>query len=318
MDNSENRLKASVVMATYNGEKYIGEQLKSIVDQSRPVDEIIICDDGSTDKTVDIATAILTESGIEHKIIVNRPNLGVTKNFEKAISLATGDVVFFSDQDDVWLKDKVRNHLKAYENESVKLVFSDAILFNENGDEKETAFERFGLKKRLKLFKKNQLHCIMKGWCVTGATMSARRSFAIGCMPFSEIMLHDQWLSAAAASVNGICVLTEPQIRYRQHDGQVAGAAKIGAISAYKNTADIKRELEIYYALADGIPTCREEALGRVNWIIERDKICSKNVAARFFTWLKFYITGGYGKYSCKPFCSYMKDVVRASYKIEK
>ena len=316
MDNSENRLKASVVMATYNGEKYIGEQLKSIVDQSRPVDEIIICDDGSTDKTVDIATAILTESGIEHKLIVNHPNLGVTKNFEKAISLATGDVVFFSDQDDVWLKDKVRNHLKAYESESVKLVFSDAILFNENGDEKETAFARFDFKKRIKLFGKDQMHCIMKGWFVTGATMSARRSFAVEYMPFPEEMLHDQWLSAIAAGVNGLYLLQEPQTKYRQHAGQLVGVAKRRHTPASQCVAKARKEIEIYGKLADDVPACKDEALSKIDWLYKRSGICSKNVFARFFAGLKFYLTGGYAKYAVRPLRSFANDVIKAAYKL--
>ena len=98
----------SVAMATFNGEPYIQEQLDSIYNQTRKVDEIIIVDDCSTDSTVRVIEQyILSHKDIDIKLYKNEENLGYKKNFKKAISLCHGDYVFLSDQDDIWMTDKI-------------------------------------------------------------------------------------------------------------------------------------------------------------------------------------------------------------------
>jgi len=103
-------MKISVVMATYNGEKYLTEQLDSIKNQSRTIDEVIICDDGSTDKTVEIAKQYIEKNGLEASwtIIRNEKNLGYADNFDKVTCLANGEYIFFADQDDLWHEDKIQ------------------------------------------------------------------------------------------------------------------------------------------------------------------------------------------------------------------
>ena len=103
-------MKISVVMATYNGEKYLREQLDSIRLQTRPVDELIMCDDGSADNTVAIAQQYVAEHNLSEswKMVVNEKNLGYANNFDKVTLLASGDLIFFADQDDVWNEDKVQ------------------------------------------------------------------------------------------------------------------------------------------------------------------------------------------------------------------
>jgi glycosyltransferase involved in cell wall biosynthesis len=103
-------MTVSVVMATYNGAEFIEEQLDTIREQTRLVDELIICDDGSSDKTVDVVRAYITRHGLEDKwhIYENPVNLGYANNFNHSASLATGDLLFFSDQDDRWDSEKIR------------------------------------------------------------------------------------------------------------------------------------------------------------------------------------------------------------------
>jgi len=96
-----NKNTISVALCTYNGELYLREQLESILKQTFPPDEIIICDDGSTDTTIKILEEFRRKSFIPVKVYYNKENLGVSKNFEKAISLCSGDIIFLSDQDDV-------------------------------------------------------------------------------------------------------------------------------------------------------------------------------------------------------------------------
>jgi glycosyltransferase involved in cell wall biosynthesis len=117
----------SVAMCTYNGSKHIKEQLESIIYQTRKPDEIIICDDCSSDNTVEIAQNLLSVSTIKSTIIRNEINLGFRKNFEKAIGLCHGDIVFLSDQDDVWLPEKIEKVANIFDNdEEVIMAFHDA------------------------------------------------------------------------------------------------------------------------------------------------------------------------------------------------
>ena len=106
----------SVAMATFNGEPYIQEQLDSIYNQTRKVDEIIIVDDCSTDSTVRVIEQyILSHKDIDIKLYKNEENLGYKKNFKKAISLCHGDYVFLSDQDDIWKVNKVEDMISIME-----------------------------------------------------------------------------------------------------------------------------------------------------------------------------------------------------------
>jgi glycosyltransferase involved in cell wall biosynthesis len=95
-------MKLSVAMCTYNGAQYIEKQLLSILNQELPINEIVICDDGSNDDTLEKVENIAANyQDVAWKILQNAPQLGVTKNFEKAITLCTGDIIFLSDQDDI-------------------------------------------------------------------------------------------------------------------------------------------------------------------------------------------------------------------------
>lgn len=107
-------MKISVVMATYNGERYLQEQLDTIRLQTRKVDELIICDDCSTDETVKLAKEYISKYGLQDtwRIVINEQNLGYANNFNKVTLLALGDAIFFSDQDDIWKPDKVQRMLE--------------------------------------------------------------------------------------------------------------------------------------------------------------------------------------------------------------
>ena len=104
-------MKISIAMCTYNGAEFLPAQLQSILTQSRPPDEIIICDDRSTDDTQALLKKFATESPIPIAVHINDHNLGSVKNFERTISLCTGDVIALSDQDDVWA---VINYMRTF------------------------------------------------------------------------------------------------------------------------------------------------------------------------------------------------------------
>jgi glycosyltransferase involved in cell wall biosynthesis len=108
----KNNIKISVALCTYNGEKYIKEQIISILKQSKRVDEIIISDDNSSDTTLKIVNDLLSDCDIAHKICTHETNIGVTRNFMECISKCSGDIIFTCDQDDVWKKNKVEKMIK--------------------------------------------------------------------------------------------------------------------------------------------------------------------------------------------------------------
>src|SRR6266542_888200 len=109
-------MKISVAIGTYNGEKFLNVQLESILQQTIPVHEIIVCDDHSGDDTINILREFEVSYPSLLKIFANEKNLGVVKNFEKAISLCTGNIIFLADQDDVWNNNKVESVLNFFRN----------------------------------------------------------------------------------------------------------------------------------------------------------------------------------------------------------
>src|SRR5579872_5327047 len=122
-------LKVSVAMCTFNGAKFVEAQLQSIFQQTRVPDEIIVCDDVSTDATVEVLRKVAAKDPVNIQIHQNSRNLGYLENFESAVRRTTGDIIFLSDQDDVWLPEKVATMVEPFlRNPQVVLAYSDAML----------------------------------------------------------------------------------------------------------------------------------------------------------------------------------------------
>jgi glycosyltransferase involved in cell wall biosynthesis len=128
-------MKISVALASYNGEKYIVEQLESIRKQSLPVDEVIINDDCSTDKTISLIKGFITNHDLVNwKVFINKANLGFSKNFHEAVKQTTGDLIFLADQDDIWLSNKVETIQQTFIlNKELKAVASRQMFIDANG-----------------------------------------------------------------------------------------------------------------------------------------------------------------------------------------
>ena len=120
-------MRVSVALCTYNGAKYLPDQLKSMELQTRKPDELVVCDDRSTDETLDILRAFKKTCLFRVRLYENESNLGSTKNFEKTIRLCHGDIIFLADQDDVWQSGKIERILAAFEEHpDAGYVFSNA------------------------------------------------------------------------------------------------------------------------------------------------------------------------------------------------
>lgn len=224
-------MKISVALCTYNGEKYLGEQLDSIAGQSRLPDELVVCDDRSEDGTLGILEGFRSRVPFSVHIHRNETNLGSTKNFERAIGLCSGEIVALSDQDDVWKPHKLERLVAALEeNPGAGYAFSDAELVDENlrplGRLLWDSVRFRGEFKELFL-QGQQFRCLVKQHVVTGATMAFRSFLGRIAMPFPETenLIHDGWIALVGSATGAYGVpVEEPLVAYRQHSRQQIGA----------------------------------------------------------------------------------------------
>lgn len=215
----------SIAMATYNGEKYLEKQIKSIYSQTYTNIEVIVTDDGSSDGTVRILEQYSKSHGL--KYFVNERNLGFVKNFEKVVSLCRGDYIALSDQDDIWLPTKLSTLMK-YIGENI-LACSDAKLIDSNDDIISESFFDYGNKNRNIQLTFSDL--VIRNY-VTGCTVLMKREILKKAHPIpSSIDYHDWWYGIIASTMGGVYVHPEPLILYRQHEGNHTGAYKSKNVS---------------------------------------------------------------------------------------
>lgn len=228
-------MKLSVALCTYNGSKYISQQLDSIVNQTEKVHQIIICDDQSTDNTLQILNDYQFKFPELIFIHQNEVNLRSNKNFEKAISICDGDFIFLSDQDDIWRSDKVEKTMSKFkEIPSAEAVFSNADLINDFGENytKYTLWDNvMFLEKEMEKPIDLLLHITQKTNYLTGATLCFKKEVKNVLLPFPNLnsLFHDEWIALVLATRKTLYYSTENLISYRIHSGQ-----QIGAIRAEK------------------------------------------------------------------------------------
>jgi glycosyltransferase involved in cell wall biosynthesis len=217
-------------MCTYNGARYLREQLDSIAAQTRPPDELVVCDDGSSDTTREIVNAFAATVRFPVRLHVNEQNLGSTKNFERAIRLCEGDIIALSDQDDVWFPEKLRRIEDCFDREpGTGLVFTDAEVVAEDlRPLGYSLWESVGFDdtQRRLVRRGRVLDVLLPGWTVTGATMAFRATFKnlILDIPTDLAPIHDGWIALMIASVAEVSFIDELLIKYRQHARQQIGA----------------------------------------------------------------------------------------------
>ena len=208
-------IKISVAMATYNGEKYIVEQIDSILSNLKENDELVISDDGSQDKTIEI----IKNYDDQRIKLFNGPRLGVKKNFENAIKKTTGDLIFLSDQDDIWNENKVEivlNELKL--NPKASMIVHDAEIIDSNS--KEILYDSFFDYRKSK---KGIIPNIIKNSYI-GCCMAFKRELVKYIIPIPEkIEMHDQWIGIINELKCGeSSFISKKLIKYRRHENNVS------------------------------------------------------------------------------------------------
>lgn len=215
----------SVALCTYNGKSFLAEQLDSLVIQSILPGEIVICDDGSTDGSVEVIEQFSRRSPIPVRLVANQLQLGPARNFFQALSLCSGEWIFFCDQDDIWLPDRIERFSQIVERfPEANLFVSDGLLLRDQSvDPRQTLFRAFHLSSQeIELINNGQAATILaRHVFATGAAMLVRRDWATNIPEPQADYLHDEWLAWMAGS--RIRVLNQPTFLYRQHAQQVTG-----------------------------------------------------------------------------------------------
>lgn len=241
--------KVSVAVCTYRGEAYIAQQLQSILGQTRPVDEIIVCDDRSPDATVQIAKCVLQEAELPCRVQVNPQNLGVTGNFEKCVSACTGDIILTADQDDVWAPEKVARLLPLFDDPDVVLAYSDANVIDGAGSVLlPSLYRRDGF--RPEPFTQNAFEdaVVRLSQTVYGCTMAFRKSFLQRILPFYRSKAnHDAWIMCCAPLYGAVRFLPEPLISYRIHGANTV--ASLGGSAAWDEISAAQDAFDRYFAV---------------------------------------------------------------------
>lgn len=212
---TEKPLKISIAMATYNGGKYLQEQLDSFLAQTRLPDELIITDDCSADNTLEIIQAFKNESPFSVILIENQSRLGFVQNFSKAISLCSGDLIFMSDQDDVWLPSKIeRVAVIADERPDILVFTNDALItFEDLSIASGTMIDR-------RISEGLQLDTHLTNGCQT----AIRNKFLPIAMPIPEfVRAHDIWFHDVARNLGIKLIIPEVLQYWRRHDDSTCG-----------------------------------------------------------------------------------------------
>lgn len=222
----ERRPAISVAMCTYNGERYLREQLNSIARQTMLPSELVVCDDGSVDSTPEIVDDFARSAPFNVKFARNATNLGSTKNFEKAIELCSGELIALCDQDDIWMDSKLARLANEFTDRSIGGVFTDGKLIGDDSQDLGTTLWRaFGFTPRIqRLWRaKGPLPIFLKQDIVTGATLMFRADQKGSIIPISREWIHDGWIAWIIAMTSRLEFLDVPLIRYRVHTSQQAG-----------------------------------------------------------------------------------------------
>lgn len=208
-------------MATYNGARWLDLQLRSILDQLAPADELVVVDDGSTDGTLEILEAL---EDARVRVLRNPANAGVRATFERALREVRGDIVFLADQDDVWLPGKRDALVGAIDADArIVLAIGDAEIVDGNGVRVASSFMKirggFRSSFAATLVKNRYLGC----------ALAFRRTLLEQVLPIPpDVPMHDMWIGALAACSGRVAYVDRPLMSYRRHAANVSPGRRQG------------------------------------------------------------------------------------------
>jgi glycosyltransferase involved in cell wall biosynthesis len=265
--------RISVALCSYNGAAYLRAQLDSITAQTLIPGEIVVCDDASTDGTIDILRSFVTESAIPARVHVNTERLGAAKNFEQAVGLCEGDFIALADQDDVWLPEKLAKlHLALESHPGAAYAFCNARLIDADGREiggkplLDRRFARGDISRRFD--QRRELDLLLKRDFVYGTTLLFRADLRDLVLPIGASWSHDSWIvnMLALCGYGGVPVL-ETLLLYRQHASQASGGTADPKVTDYATRVCAYEEIRkaLVGRTGDGRYSIRSGALARID-----------------------------------------------------
>ena len=323
--------RVSVALCTYNGERFLGEQLASIAAQTVPPAELVVTDDASSDGTLALLEAFAARAPFSVSITRNRQNQGSTASFEQTLTRCTAPLVALCDQDDVWRPHKLERMAAAMQSKpGFGYAFSDADVVDQTLQPLgfrvwETVGFAHGGHRRFEGL--HQVDQLLERTRVTGATMLVRAEYLTRCLPFPRGIVHDRWLATvlSATGAYGVTV-DEPLVLYRQHAGQQIGVVRsgrprslreqVGRDFVLRQRRRIRAELLLGRAFIDQLDRLltqagslqeteaaqarRSRALaeGWVKHVAARTALTDASVAGVGGTIVKELVDGGYHRYS--------------------
>lgn len=220
-------MKISVAMCTYNGERFVRQQLDSFVNQTRLPDELVVCDDKSSDRTPCIVQAFAQRAPFTVRLIQNQETLGSTRNFVRAISLCQGELIALSDQDDIWHPEKLSQSAAIIEsNAMVDAVFTDGELIDEHSRPLgPTLWHSLGFTPPLQALVSRQelMSVLKKQYFITGATLMFHARWKHLLKEIPAIWVHDAWITWMIAMHGRVSAIPNPLIGYRLHGANQVG-----------------------------------------------------------------------------------------------
>lgn len=256
--------RISVALCTYNGESFLREQLDSFSAQTQLPDELVVCDDGSSDGTIRLLEEYAEHAPFSVSIHRNPTNLGSNQNFGLAISRCKGDIIFLSDQDDVWRPDKVATVMAEFARyPAAGLVFSNARLVDDARQPlrhrlwETVRFQPPGDKRVAAI---NLFSRLTYEYLLTGATMAVRKEYLAAILPIADGWVHDGWIAYIVSALADPVAIDEDLIDYRQHPRQQIGLLPVRTILGYRPSATFGRIAGIAYEMLFGSPSAAIEA----------------------------------------------------------
>ncbi len=293
----------SIAMCTYNGEKFIKEQLDSILSQTYTQLELIITDDKSSDNTISIIKEY-QKNDSRITLYENEINLGFLKNFEKSISLCTGDYITLADQDDIWKKNKLELFINNIHNNV--LIYSDAIIIDKNSQ--ETGVQLIRPKSNLCSGTCNKAFFLNN--FISGNTMMFKTELREHILPIPEQMsYHDIWIGYVASTYGTITYTDEPMTYYRKYEGQVTHQGDVIPKNIFKRL-EYKKNLRLKVAK---IRIKDIEAFLSLSILKDDDTILLLNLLLEHYKnykniYFNFRLYSILKKYTQEVFCSIRED----------
>jgi glycosyltransferase involved in cell wall biosynthesis len=308
-------MRTSIALATYQGARYLSQQLESFIKQTRQPDELCVSDDGSTDETLNVVRAFASTAPFPVKVAVNPIRGGVNKNFENAVMQCTGDVILFSDQDDVWLPSHIEVLVFPMERDArIMAVASDSQFVDETlkiSGGTQAQSDRFpdSLRTATMRLPRNQIELVLRQNIHSGHGMAFRRGLLPLLVPFTTTFMFDEWVLVLAAAAGFITYVPEALTLHRQHREQTLGARnkdlQLWAIQSKNVSREQERvQEEKWQEMLNRVRECRdllpnpklaENALQeKLDFVVRRTSTRRRPLPARLLLTFRELILGKY------------------------